>query len=250
MRVVIIEDEPLMAQELENEILKVDDSIEILGKFESVKDSLTYLTKNELPDLFFSDIQLSDGLSFEIFQEIDNSIPIIFCTAFNEYALEGFNANGIDYLLKPFDNEAISRTIAKYKKLTKPKDLSGELRSLFQTLNNEISQKNSLLVHRGSKIFPIKNADVRLAYLNNGITSIITKDHKKHIVNYSLDALDDILGKDFYRANRQIIIHREAIIHVSQYFARKLLVEIKIPFDERVIVSKANASNFLKWLES
>ncbi len=250
MKVLIIEDEPLMADELEREIKKADPTIEIVGKLASISQSLSYLADHEMPDLFFSDIQLSDGLSFDIFRKLKNPVPVIFCTAFDEYALEAFKANGIDYLLKPFEDDAISRTLQKYQKLTQPTDISKELIALFKRTKDSSSTKNSLLVHKGSKIFPVRNADVRMAFLEKSVTFIITRDHKRHLVNYSLDALEDTLGKDFYRANRQVIIHREAIAHVSQFFARKLLVELKIPFDDKVIVSKANASNFLKWLES
>ena len=117
MKVVIIEDEPLMAEELVDEIHKVDQSIAVVGKFPSVRATLDFLAQNEMPDLFFSDIQLTDGLSFEIFSVIKKPVPVIFCTAFHEYALDAFKANGIDYLLKPFDNMAITKTLYKYKHL-------------------------------------------------------------------------------------------------------------------------------------
>ena len=250
MNIIIIEDEPLMAQDLENEIVTAAEDVSVIGKFSSVEATLSYLSENKLPDLFFSDIQLSDGLSFEIFNHLKNPVPVIFCTAFDQYALQAFEANGIDYLLKPFKSEAIAKTLKKYKAFTRQPYASKNLNDLFKILQDRDTSKRSFLVHRGSKIIPVLHDDVRLAFLNNGVTYMITKDHKKHLVNHSLDSLDEMLGDDFYRANRQIIIHRKTVSSVSQFFARKLLVEVNLPFEERVIVSKANATHFLKWLES
>ena len=250
MKVIIIEDEPLMADELAREIQNVDPGVAISGKFISVKETINHLAENEMPDLFFSDIQLTDGLSFEIFTELDQPVPVIFCTAFNDYALKAFKANGIDYLLKPFDNSVIKEAIQKYKSLIGSKlstrDLSNTLAQMYRT---DASSKKSLIVHQGQKMFPVKYADIRILFLKNGISYLVTKQGKKHIVNSSLDNMESALNSEFFRVNRQVIIHRDAISHINAFFARKLLVTPLFNIEMDLVVSKAKASNFLNWLE-
>lgn len=238
MKVVIIEDEPLMADELEREINGLGQPIEVVQKLNSVQKSIKYFSNHDQPDLFFSDIQLSDGLSFEIFDRINATAPIVFCTAYNDYAFEAFQTNGIDYLLKPLDSSAISRTIGKFR-----------YQKSFESNQRSESQR-SILIHRGDRIFSIKTASIRLISLRNGVVSILTKDNRKHIVNQTLESLEAKLGLDFFRANRQVIVHKEAIEYVSQHLARKLLIELNFPFDEEVIISKANATSFLRWFEN
>ena len=118
MKVIIIEDEPLMSEALKEEILRVDARIEIVAQLSSIRESIAYLENNKWPDLFFSDIELSDGLSFEIFRHLQNTKPIVFCTAYDQYALEAFKVHGIDYILKPFQADDIDATLKKYKTLT------------------------------------------------------------------------------------------------------------------------------------
>jgi len=251
MRVIIVEDEQLMANNLEEEILRADPGITIDGKFASVRETLNYLVDHEMPDVFFSDIQLSDGLSFEIFSLMENPVPVIFCTAFHEYALDAFKANGIDYLLKPFDEKAIDDTIRKYKQLIGNKRQSRGIADLLGELGaGKTSDSKSLLIHQGQKIFSVKYADIRILYLKEGVLYLITKEAKKHIVSSSLDRIEECLNGNFFRVNRQVIIHRDAIGYTSSYFARKLLITPKFNIDFEIVVSKANATTFLKWLES
>ena len=252
MRILILEDEPLMANDLASEILQADPTNEIIGKFGSIEDASIYLEKNDLPDLFFSDIQLSDGLSFELFQRINTTVPVIFCTAFDQYALTAFKANGIDYLLKPFDSIAIGKALERYRNLTGYRSLdSSSFSELIKSIHQIKDQDSrSLIVHQGQKMYAIKHADLRMAYVKNGITYIITNEEKKHIVNYSLDSLESLFPSMFYRANRQVLIHRDAIHHISTYFARKLLIQSKFKIDFDITVSKANASGFMQWLTS
>ena len=251
MRVMIIEDEPLMADELEMEVLKADPEIVVEGKFASVQATLRHLSENEMPDVFFSDIQLSDGLSFEIFSHFEIPVPVIFCTAFHEYALDAFKANGIDYLLKPFEDKAITDTITKYKQLIGNKSPSSSLSELLtQFKRRETTHTKSLLIHQGQKIFSVKYSAIRILHLKDGIVHLITDEAKKYIVNSSLDRIEQSLDGHFYRANRQVIIHKEAIAYASSYFSRKLLITPNFKIDFDIVVSKASAGSFLKWLES
>ena len=250
MKVIIIEDEPLMAEALEEELLKADESIEILKKLGSIKEALNFLTPDNLPDLFFSDIQLPDGLSFEIFKTLQTTTPIIFCTAYDEYALDAFKANGIDYVLKPFESEDIVRTLGKYQNLVSQPDKQ-DYNQLLSILENSRSKAPSaLLIYQGDKIIPIKATSVALAEVDHGIVYVRTVEGQRHAVNYNMDRLHELLGRDFYRLNRQYLIHRDTVKQVSQYFARKLLVVPSISVQEKLIVSKANATDFLRWLEA
>lgn len=252
MRVVIIEDEYLMAEDLEDKILEFDPSIEIVAKLTTVKEGVDYFSNSPKPDLIFSDIQLPDGLSFDIFSAVPVQTPVIFCTAYNRYALEAFKANGIDYIVKPFESSVIDEALDKFKSMFyKPAEVSYDIKSIMSIIEERSTKKGrSILVHRADKITPMKIDDVALTMLDEGISYIYTFSGERHQVDYSMDKLQDMLGPDFYRANRQFIVNFRAVKHISKYFSRKLLIKVSIKFDEQIIVSKAKASEFLRWLES
>lgn len=250
MKVVIIEDERLMADALKEGIEQVDKDIEVVQCLDTVEAAITYFEAHELPDLFFSDIQLPDGLSFEIFQQLQTNVPIIFCTAYDEYALEAFKVNGIDYLLKPFDQATLQKTLDKYKNLTQktiPIFDSEQLLTYFGLHNT--TQNSSLLVFSGEKIIPIKKNHVALSYKKDGITYLYTFDQKKYVVEQNLEELEQSLGDHFFRANRQFLVHREAVKEVLRYFARKLILELHFKFEEQIVISKAKSASFLEWLK-
>jgi len=250
MRIVIIEDEELMAEDLADTIRKIIPDAHILTILDSVRSATSWFQKNEQPDLIFSDIQLGDGLSFEIFKTISDPAPIIFCTAFNEYALKAFDANGIDYLLKPFDEKAIKESYQKYIRL---KDkLSGNTANLDQIMNlfeSKMRQaKSSVLVYKQDKIFPIRFDDIALFYIENEITHLLTFDNKRYSVNQTIEKLEAGTPDTFFRVNRQFLVNRKAVKEASQYFARKLSLHLTIPFEETITVSKNRVSDFLNWL--
>jgi two-component system, LytTR family, response regulator LytT len=250
MKIVIIEDEKLFADDLAETILKVIPDCTISALLYSVKSAISWFHKNEQPDLIFSDIQLGDGLSFEIFKKIPTNAPVIFCTAYDEYALKAFDANGIDYILKPFDKSKIEAALNKYKKLKdKLSENSTRLDKIVQLFENYRNQnRGSVLVYRQDKILPVRIEDIALFFIENGITHIITFDQKKFTINKPLDELDNMVTPYFFRANRQYLINRKAIKEASQYFARKLSVTLSIPFKETIIVNKVKVPAFLNWL--
>ena len=251
MKIVIIEDEPLIAEALQEEIQKTAPDCTILAQLGSIRETLDWLQNNDAPDLYFSDIELADGLSFEIFKQIQNTTPIIFCTAYNHYALEAFQVYGIDYLLKPFASEDIAAALEKHSHLISqhsPQSIDYQL--IINALQTpKTTQKNTILIHKGDKIIPLATSEIALAQLENGIVYVHTFTNKRHPLNYNMERMTSLLGADFYRINRQFLIHRKAIKHASQYFARKLLVQPIIKVNEPLIVSKANATDFLRWLE-
>ncbi|WP_044204471.1 LytTR family DNA-binding domain-containing protein [Flammeovirga sp. OC4] len=252
MKIVIIEDEYLMADELESLILEYGPDNSVEAKLTTIDESIEYLKNNPMPDLFFSDIQLPDGLSFEIFQEIKCEVPIVFCTAYDEYALEAFKVNGIDYILKPFDNIIISETLQKVNRMIKSNvQNTTDFTSVIEELSGETKKKvkKNILIFKGEKIIPVKTHQIALIHLDSSVTYIHTFDGEKYTTDQSLDNLESCLNEEFYRINRQFLVNRNAIHHVSKYFARKLLVETQVNISEDIIVSKAKASDFLRWLQ-
>ena len=251
MNVIIIEDEQLMADALQEELEGLDPDIQVMAKLGSIRAAVDYFKSQPQPDLFFSDIQLPDGLSFEIFQQIDSSAPVIFCTAYDEYALEAFRQNGIDYLLKPIDQQMLVKTLKKYQQLRGTSSIpTFDSEQLLTYFGLHQTQRNaSLLVHKGDKIIPIKKNHLALLHKKDGITYAHTFDRKKYVLDQNLDTLEETLGNDFFRANRQFIVHREAIKEVERYFSRKLIIQLQFDFAEKIIVSKARASVFLAWLQ-
>jgi DNA-binding LytR/AlgR family response regulator len=253
LHVLIIEDEIKAARELRKLLEEMRPGWKVLSILQSVEESVQWLEENPSPDLIFSDIQLADGLCFEIFKSVRISAPVIFCTAFDEYAIRAFETHSIDYLLKPVDLIRLSQSLEKFDAL---KALFGassgyeaRLESLFAQLKRPY--KTSLLVHFKEKIIPLKTEQIAFLYYSNGIVGAITHQNQRHILNYTLDELEHMLDPDlFYRANRQFIIQREAIASAEHYFARKLTVRLHVPAPEPIVVSKAKATDFLRWLEN
>ncbi|BDC98537.1 LytTR family DNA-binding domain-containing protein [Persicobacter psychrovividus] len=249
MNIIIIEDEALIAEELQEQINNYDESIKVLAVLKSVEEARSYLQKHPQPDLFFSDIQLPDGLSFEIFKTVETSCPVIFCTAYDDYALEAFKANGVDYILKPFDEEDIFQTLDKYQQLT-----SNGHTTLYQKQQQAIeqvltpTQMSHFLIEKGDQIIPVKVDDVVLVHYQEGVSFLYTDKGTRYPYPRALDGIMERLGGEFYRLNRQAIIQRKGISKVSKYFGRKLLVQPTVECSEQLLVSKAGASAFLEWL--
>lgn len=250
MKIIIIEDEQHTANDLAETILEVDAKAQIITSLQSVKEAVSYFQTNEKPDLIFCDIQLGDGLSFEIFNKIPVSSPVIFCTAYDEYALNAFKANGIDYILKPFTINTIRKSLKKYRDLSDSfMHNTPSYKAILELLEGRRNQKQiSVLVYHKDNIIPVKMDDIALFYIESDTTHLFTFNQKKYTTNKTLEELEKITDGDFYRANRQCLINRKAIANASQYFARKLSVSLIIPFEEKIIISKEKSKEFLNWL--
>jgi two-component system, LytTR family, response regulator LytT len=250
MTIVIIEDEHLTADHLAKTIVKANPEAQIIAKLRSVKEAVAWFKNNENPDLIFCDIQLGDGLSFEIFKSVSCSTPVIFCTAYDEYALNAFKVNSIDYIVKPFTPKTVASALSKYNDLKNnfaKKIIQYELiLQLFEDRKNQM--KGSVLVYHKDKILPLKTVEIALFYIENEITYLITFDHTKYSINKTLEELEKMTGDEFYRVNRQFLINRKAIKEASRYFARKLSVTLTIPFKETIVVNKVKVTDFLYWL--
>ena len=254
MKVVLVEDEALTAEDLAEILLKLPDGIEVVKILPSVQEAIIYFRHNSSPDLIFCDIQLGDGHSFEIFKEIRIDAPVIFCTAYDEYALEAFKNNGIDYILKPFTKKTIKAAIEKFKSLKAQLSCTGidfaNILQNIQTRHQPDRKISSLLINWKDKIIPVRINDIALFNIDFKMTQLVTFNNQKYFVSHTLDELEGICGEGFYRANRQYLINRNAVIEALRYHARKLVLELKIEDKHEIIISKNKIPEFLSWLRS
>lgn len=254
LRIILIEDEAATARNLEFILKEINPGIEVIVTLQSITESVDWLTDNARDyDLIFSDIRLSDGLSFEIFKQIEIGKPIIFVTAYNDYAIEAFRNNGIDYVLKPFDREEIQRTLLKYNTLiaTGIKMEQTKTEALLQQLESVTKRyKKSFLIHYCGRLIPVEAAKISWFYTSNEIVYAQTTTGQKYTVEFTLEQLERDLDPElFFRANRQFIINRNAIDTVEYFFNGRLLIKIYPLSQEQIIVSKAKAMVFRKWLD-
>jgi two-component system, LytTR family, response regulator LytT len=251
MNIVIIEDEKITAKDLANTLLEVNPEIKIHALLHSVEEAIDFLQKNKNIDLIFSDIQLGDGLSFDVFETVHNQIPIIFCTAFNEYALQAFETSGISYILKPFSKQTVSKAIEKFKQLqTQQTPPVIDYNSIIQSIQAKIipTKLPNIIVNKGEKIIPVSGENIALFYIDQGIIKAQTFDKETLVVTHTLDELEAKFSPSFFRANRQFLLNRGSIKEASQHFNRKLLVRLNIPFNEEILVGKEKTTSFLNWL--
>lgn len=253
MNIVIIEDEKITADELAGTITTLEPDANIVAILSSVKTALAYFQIGAVPDLIFSDVQLGDGLSFEIFKACKISAPVIFCTAYDEYALNAFKTNSIDYILKPSTSQTVADALAKYRSLRQTfSDDGHQYKAVLDALiNRDAPKPTSILVYQKDKILPIRLDKIALFYIADEVTHLLTFDAKTFIVNKNLEELEQLCGTDFFRVNRQYLLSRKTVIDASRYFLRKLSVNISVPYNkEKILVSKEKIPQFLAWLES
>lgn len=255
MKIVIIEDEAYAADILKSMILELRPGTEVLEILESIEEAVEWFSMNQQPDLVFCDIHLSDGNSFEIFRQIEIKRPVIFTTAYNEYAIEAFKVNSVDYLLKPIEKEELAKAIHKYENL-KQVSLAGELQHL-QTLLQKSShgkpqteKKSRFMVKSGQSIKAISSEKVAYFLAEDGVVLLVTFEGKRFVVNYTLDQLDEILNPEiFFRANRQLIANIAAVKEVSPYFKGRLHLVLNPSLAGDQIISSSRASAFKDWLD-
>jgi len=253
MKVIIIEDEKRTAKELATTLESIDDQIEVVTILSSVEQAISYMQNNSDFDLIFSDIQLSDGLSFEIFNKIRLSVPVIFCTAYDKYALEAFNTNSIDYILKPFDRNSVAKSLEKYHTLKSNfSSFNISLNNLLRTLgasSSTLQQPSaSIVISQGDKIIPIRTTVIALFVYEDDYVFALTFDLKKHLVSLSLDELESVCGEVFFRANRQYLINRKAIKDASRHFNRKIQVNLTLDYPDQILISRLKVTQFIEWL--
>lgn len=252
MKVIIIEDELRTAEDLASMLNEIEPGLEITAILQTISAAIDWLNSNPMPDLIFSDIQLGDGLSFEIFKSIHVPAPIIFCTAFDEYAIQAFESNSIDYLLKPIDEAALRKSLDKYKSLKDHllgdgNDYRSSMKRLLTSMSGTF--KKNLLVHYKNNIVPVRISDVEFVYAANTLVYIYLPT-ASYPIQYTMEQFYDMVDPGvFFRANRRFIIKRDIVLNIEQYFGRKLLVNTRCKVPEKILISKQKASAFLKWME-
>ncbi|SHI55559.1 two component transcriptional regulator, LytTR family [Mesonia phycicola] len=253
MRTIIIEDEKPSARRLERMLEKLEIPVEKL--LHSVNDSIQWLLENKHPDLIFLDIQLSDGLSFEIFEEIDIESAIIFTTAYDEYALKAFKLNSVDYLLKPIDEEELEAAINKFQsKFNNNKEVTTNLSELKKLLNTESVAKTykkrfTVKIGQHLKMFPVD--DIECFYSENKGTYLHTKDNRNYLLENTLENLEDNLNPEkFYRVSRKFFVNINAIQDIISYTNSRLKVKLNNFNEQEIIVARERVKDFKEWLSN
>ena len=250
MNCLIIEDEKEAAIKLAGLIKKYDQNIEILDTIQSVKNAVIWLNNNETPDLIFMDIQLADGLSFEIFEQTIVKTPVIFTTAYDEYALKAFKVNSIDYLLKPIDQSELNQAIDKYKENNTPKEIPAQVfDNILHSLTKKYKSKFVLKVGEHIKVFTID--DVQCFYGMEKYTFLQNYSGRDYAISYSLDQVENLIDPaKFFRINRKFLISFSAISDIISYSNSRLRVKLKSNESEDLIVSREKVQDFKNWLET
>lgn len=251
MNILIVEDEPRTAKSLEKIITELRPDATVTGVCQSIESAVKRLSQAGSPDLIFMDIQLADGLSFEIFKQVEVTCPVVFCTAYDEYAVEAFRQNSIGYILKPFSKEAIADAFKKldsfrafYKKDAVPD---------FSALINKLTApegKSSFLVFNNQKYITVATENIALFYVQHSATCILCFDKKEYVISQSLDQIGALVSPgQFFRVNRQYLVNFKAIKEVEHFFMRKLYVKLIVDTKEKLLVNKEKAPRFLAWME-
>lgn len=251
MNIVIVEEELAAADSLKSLILETEPQARVEKVLSSVKDAIAYFSIHTPPDLIFSDIRLGGNLCIGLFLKTDLRIPVVFCTAYDEYIVDVLKANGIQYILKPFSRNEIGTALKKCEMMHSIQSSEVSVNTpMREDRPAKIAGRASILVYRKDKIIPVNMDNIALFYRKNDITHLLTFDRNTFFVSWALDRIQQLDNGDFYRANRQYIVHRNAVHSLSRHLERKLTVHLTVPFVGTVFVSKKKAASFLKWLES
>lgn len=255
MKAVIIEDEELIAEELMLKIKAVSKDVEVIEVLHSLKSARKWFFANAEPDLIFMDIQLSDGVSFELFDSYKLSCPIIFTTAYDEYAIRAFKVNGTDYLLKPIDEVELGKAIDKCQSIIEsksvfPTDMQQLIQKLSQPQQDNSQYKEKFIVNFRNQWFAVNVKDIA-CFMKDNLHYIFTFSGEKHILDFtSMEEIEELLDpKIFYRANRQYIVNIDAIKVVMPQENQKLILSLKAPLKVQIDMSREKAPSFKKWFD-
>jgi DNA-binding LytR/AlgR family response regulator len=254
MKYLIIEDEPLAQEELIRMLKSLDPNFELLTTIDSVNESINWIKNNDQPDIIFMDIHLSDNICFEIFNQVEITAPVIFTTAYDQYAIEAFKTNSIAYLLKPIEEEELIAALKKFKTLTNVNielsTIHSQIKQLSALNSNQNSYKERVLAKIGDNYLHLHMSDIAYFYSEDHYTFVTTQNNQRYIINYTLDTLVEQLNpQQFFRISRQFILNINSIDSISKHFNGRLKLKVKPHFSEDIFVSRNRVQPFLAWLD-
>lgn len=249
MKALIIEDEKAAVRNLIALLKEVAPETEVVAVLDSVTDSVAWLKANPSPELVFLDIHLADGSSFEIFEHVQIDCPIIFTTAYDEYALKAFKVNSVDYLLKPIAAADLQQAFEKLKVLQGSPESRESLSTLIRHLQRRDRYKTHFLIpYKGGKLLPLAVDQVQYFCIVEGITRAVVGPGESYVLPHTLDELTENLDPErFFRANRQYLISRAAVLDIDLWFNNRLAINLKVPSGEKIVVSKLRVNEFKAW---
>lgn len=254
MKVLIVEDEIAASDNLTYILKSINAEIEVLDVLDSIAGAIDYFSRPTEAVLVFMDIHLSDGISFEIFEKVKIEIPIIFTTAYDQYAVKAFKVNSLDYLLKPISEEDMLLAMDKFETFsTNSEAIENQLKGVLSLLqaSNNTNYKLSYLIQKRDELIPIKVADIAYFFIDMGIVKAVTFEKQVYTLNKKLETIEEELDPtNFSRVNRQYILNKQSIDKLKFHFNGKLIVDVHPKTEERIIVSKLKASEIKAWLNS
>lgn len=252
MKVLIVEDEELAVKKLQKTLTGVDDTIEVVGVSDSIKNTVEWLHNHPSPDLILMDIELADGQSFEIFKLTEVKSPVIFTTSYDEYALKAFKVNSVDYLLKPIQQEELQAALNKYKKMKGDGKADLSIDSLVKELQQKLQPKEyrkRFLVKHTQKLVSIEVEDIAYFYSDGRLNFFKTDDNRKFVVDYTMDELEEMLDPDrYFRISRSFYVSVNSIDKIDDYFGNRLILQLKPAVDKEALVSREKVTEFKKWM--
>ncbi|MCB0822292.1 MAG: response regulator transcription factor [Bacteroidales bacterium] len=251
MKVLIIEDEKPAAEHIQNLVKRFDTSIEVLGPLDAVRKSVDWFNNNPHPDLVMMDIQLADGLSFEIFEKTVVKCPVIFTTAFNDYAIRAFKVNSVDYLLKPIDFEELTKAFEKFQNTYQKQDVDKFATLMDQVLNGFNKEfKQRFVIKVGEHIKSVRVEDILYFYSMEKATFLLSNNNHNYVIDYSLEQVEEMVDPGlFFRINRKYLVNIDSIEDIISYSNSRLKLELKNSKEHDAIVAREKVSAFKKWLD-
>ena len=249
MKVFIVEDEIPAAEQLSRLVLKLYPDTEIIGRADSIESAVRFFKKNVSPDLVFMDIQLADGLSFDIFSQVEMNTPVIFTTAFDQYALKAFKVNSVDYLLKPIEEEELRAAIQKHRQLKGKQSLSADLVQLLSAFKKPVYRER-LMSRRGAQFLSLKTENLAYCYADDKICFLVDRSGSKYLSEDTLSQLEEDLNPStFFRINRGMLVHIDSIKKVHAWLGSRLKLELSPGTELDTIVSRNKVNDFKAWFD-
>jgi two-component system, LytTR family, response regulator LytT len=254
MKILIVEDEELAVKKLHKMLVGIDKDIEVLANTDCIAATVEWLQNNPTPDLILMDIELLDGQSFEIFNQVEVKSPVIFTTSYDEYALKAFKVNSVDYLLKPVQKEDLTAALDKYSKMfASPKAAPAiNMDMLVKELQQKLQPKEfrkRFLVKNVQKLVSVETDDIAYFYSDGRLNFFKTNDNKKYVVDYTMDEMEDMLDPDkYFRISRSFYVSINSVEQIHDYFGNRLMLTLRPAVDKEALVSREKVTEFKKWL--